>query len=476
MPEGFFQKHPRPPSQLRRNLRLCSLDGLVATPFVYLTIPGNILMAAILTDLFAIGKGLYGLIISLPAWFNALQVFLIPLIARRFSTKSTSLFFACIHLLLWFAMTLGLGWLPPDDAALAGRFFILFHAVLSLTTALAGVSWTAWIQEWTPRKVRGNYFGRRNRLTGLSTIAFLLIASQVIERGQGSVEAYQLLLGGTGLLRALGLWFQWRTISPTVEPEPTSGLLRNIRQLARQTAFMRFVLYTAVATFMMNISGAFIAPFLYEQINWKVEKVAVLSILASLTAALAMPLWGRFSDRYGCKAAIIVSVLAWEGQNFLWTIITPERSYLLYPMWVWGGAASAGFFLGTFNMLLKVTPRSQRSSGISFHLAVTSLAAALSPIFAGLLLQHGTSAGWDSLSTYHGLFFIRALGCIGALLLLYRLVEPEARGINHALGGLRTLRQSFITGGLAILTNMTVARHRKHKPTPKLTPKEPPNT
>ncbi|MDF3059532.1 MAG: transporter, partial [Rariglobus sp.] len=63
-------------SSLRRNLRLCSYDGIAATPIVFLLQPGNFIIAALLVEMFHLPPSTYGLIASLPFWGNFAQAFL----------------------------------------------------------------------------------------------------------------------------------------------------------------------------------------------------------------------------------------------------------------------------------------------------------------------------------------------------------------------------------------------------------------
>ena len=63
----------------------------------------------------------------------------------------------------------------------------------------------------------------------------------------------------------------------------------------------------------------------------------------ALAGALSLPAWGHLLDRYGNKSVMTFSLLLWQAQNFLWCFLTPDNRNLLYGMWIFGGATSAGF-------------------------------------------------------------------------------------------------------------------------------------
>ncbi|HSH08875.1 MAG TPA: hypothetical protein VK995_00710, partial [Oceanipulchritudo sp.] len=126
-------------SLLHRNLRMCTEEGVFATPFIIITVPGNLLIAALLTSVLGIDASTYGWIVSLPAWANALQILLVPVMARHFSARILTIGFSIINLLLWVALMATLQYVPLDDPNQAGRLMLLYFTVISLSQSMAGV-------------------------------------------------------------------------------------------------------------------------------------------------------------------------------------------------------------------------------------------------------------------------------------------------------------------------------------------------
>lgn len=452
--------------RLRHNLRTCTWDGLLATPLVFLSIPGNILMAALITGVFHVEKSAYGVIVSLPFWCNALQLLVMPALGSRFSAKRITLGFAWINLVIWMALTAALPFIPRDDAETAGRILFLFFAVASAFGSLAGVGWTSWVQEWVPRRVRGKYFGFRNRLSSLATMAFLFGVGEWVGRMDDAVTGYVIVLAGAGVLRAIGLWMQHSiegTQASRPETAPQLSLVKRFDSLRKDSAFIRFVVFGALIAFCMNAVGPFTPVFLYEHIHLSVARVTLVSIIGSLTGAVSWVIWGKVCDRHGCKPVIYLSILFWELQNLLWVILTPGRAWMLYPMFFWGGLTSTGFFLGTFNMLLKLIPPANKTLGISANLAITSLAAAIAPVGSGLILQFAQDSGWDTLLVFRLGFLLKSIAILLCLLLLRKVAEPATAGQNSIQGALRSLRHALLSAGMPIFANLSAARHGARK-------------
>lgn len=184
---------------------------------------------------------------------------------------------------------------------------------------------------------------------------------------------------------------------------------------------------------------------MYEQLLVTPARVNLMMILATLSGAVAIPVWGRLIDCHGCRSVLLVSLVAWEIPNYLWIFLTPDIAWLLYPMFLWGGLTSAGFFLGIFNLLLKLVSRAGRTAGVSLYLGVTSLATGAAPVVAGLLLGWAARSDFDEATFYRAGFFLRSTGILAVTIFIVKLSEPESGVAFTVVGALRTFRQSLVT-------------------------------
>jgi MFS family permease len=168
---------------------------------------------------------------------------------------------------------------------------------------------------------------------------------------------------------------------------------------------------------------------------------------------VSLPVWGGLLDRYGNKACMAVALGLWQAQNFLWCIITPANSPILYGMWFWGGALSAGFILGQFTILLKLIPAEARSLAIGLNLAVTSVVAALSPIIGGEVLARLLAQGYAPLDVYHLVFLVQPMLSLLGCILLLRIEEPASSPLSSVVGAMRNIRTLSGVLGLSFFVN-----------------------
>lgn len=432
----------------------------MATPLVYINTGGNFIVAALVTQVFGLDNRVYGWIASLPAWCNAAQVALLPWLGRRFNSRQLAIGGAYLSAFAWGLIVLLLPWLPRDDAVTTARLLLVSMMLANLAQSYAAVGWNSWVQDWAPQRLRGKYFGARNRLSSLATVAYFLFVGLITERLTDGVWAYQIVFGVAVLMRLFSC--TWQTHLVATPPENSHlmyvGWGGQMQYLAREKSFMRFAIYGAVAAFLINLTAPFYPVFAYEVLRMRVDQYSLLLLLSTLGAAAVWPWWGRFTDRHGCRNGIILSIALWSLTDLWWPFLRAGHAqWPLYIIAVWSGGAACGYLIGILNWLLKLAPVRARVAAVSFNLALTSLMAALAPVLAGSFLQAAHAAGRAEL-TFRGLFFAKPVLQMAALLLLRGVVEPEGTKLTALLGAMRTQRLVLVAQVLPFLANFQLWR------------------
>lgn len=435
----------------------------MAMPIVTMSLPVNVFMTALLAKAFVLPKTTIGIICALPFVANFLQIFVAPFLARWRPPKFVTVAAASLHLACWAALGVLLPFIPRDDPAEAGRWLIVWFLVTSGFGAVAGVAWNAWIQEWVPYRIRGKYFGRRNASLQISTTGFLLVSGWALAHWDYAIPAFQLIIAGAAVMRVFSLRWQWT--SPTRARRHTAAAERPLReQLAvvlGSRSLLVFIAFGAVWSFAANCFGPFYHVFMFEQLELSAFKVGLLATLAQLSGALSLPAWGHLLDRYGNKSVMTLSLILWQVQNFIWCFLTPENKHLLYGMWIWGGATSAGFVLGQFTILLRLLPVEAKNLAIGINLATTSLVAAIAPITGGAVLTWALARWSDALAVHHVCFLLQPVLALAGSVLLLRVHEPRASPLTMVFGAMRNIRTLSGIFGLSFLVNYVFYRAQK---------------
>lgn len=435
----------------RRNLVIGTGEGILAMPWNFITLPGNFIVAALLTQYYGIGKATYGLLVSLPMWSNAAQIALLPWLARFLTPKDLALGMGWLNIGMWTMLAAVLPFLPADDPRGTARLFLVFFAVASLSQAFVGVGWTSWVRVWVPSKIRGKYFGKRNRWLNIGTVVFLLLALALFAENETSLWPYQVLITVAVVARYGSLIWQHGIRTDAEHLDVVGhGVVAQLRQNLDAPGLPRFIVFAAWTSFWLAFAGPFVPVFSFEELGIQPGTFTILVILATGSGIFGWWLWGKEVDRRGCIPVLVAGLALWELQNYLWAFLDRENAWLLYPMWLFGGFVSIGYFAASFNLLLKLVPSSAKVTGVSLHLAFTSLAAAVAPMLAGVLLAHFLGAG-SGIGAYRIGFAVKSSAVLAGLFLLRGVHEPQRATQPSLTGAFRTVRQLVAAQGASFL-------------------------
>ena len=445
-------------SNSKRNLRIGLIEGLLSTPYSLASIPGGFLLAALMTQWFSLDKSTFGWIVSLPSWANILPALALPPIARFITAKDLALRMAWLNAILWAVFVASLEFLPKEDGYAAAIFFALFFFSTSVTGAFQVVGWTAWVRDWVPQKLRGAYFGKRNSWISAMTFGFLLLVTAALHKFSDSLSPYVWILGSMVFLRFLGIvWMQNIHSGSKVKLE-AQPLLKSLSECLAAPGLVYFILFSAWMNFWMSCTGPFTAVFTFEELNVAPSTFALMTAISTVTGFFGWTFWGRVADKAGAIPVIAMGTFLWELSNCLWPFLVPANSWLLYPMFFWGGFFSVSFFMGSFNLLLNLVPEKSSIAAISLHLAVTASAMAIAPILTGGLLEEFVSIKGGGIAVYHIGFAIKSAAFLLGLLILLRIREPGRTMRQSLPGAFRNVRQAMAVQGLELFANLTPFR------------------
>ena len=424
---------------------------MLAMPWHFLALPGNFIMAALLTQYYGLNKATYGLLAALPMLSNAVQVLLLPWLARFLTPKDLALGMGWLNIGLWTMLAAVLPFLPEDDAGGLAQLFLVFFVVSSLSQSLLLVGWTSWVRAWVPTKIRGKYFGRRNRWLNLSVMGYLVFAWILFAIAEYELWTYQVLLWVAVVGRYASLIWQ-HGIRTSVDHLDVvgHGWWTQLQKNLSAPGLTRFVLFAAWTSFWLAFVGPFLPVFSYEALGLPPGHFTFLVILSTASGIFGWWYWGRRVDVYGCLPVLMIGLGLWELSNYFWALLNRDNLWLLYPMWIFGGFVATAYFAASFNILLKLVPSDAKLMGVSLHLALTSVAAAVAAVVAGLLLNRFLTSSEDLLPYRIG-FVVKSTAVLAGLILLRGLREPQHPATASFTGAFRTIRQLISAQGASVL-------------------------
>jgi MFS family permease len=431
--------------QRRRARRLAVWNGAIWAI-------GNGLVSAMLIfywaqELHAAWVGLsIGLVSAAPQIVGLLRLGAPAMIARLADRKRF-----CIWTFLLSVVPLALiplfcrpGLLPSPNWSLAT--LILLWCLYQLLQYLAAVALWSWLADVAPTRIRGRFLGWRQRWVMAGMTAATVIAGmatinvQDINQFIHEVNPEYPKWVVYGFLVCLGAIFLLAAIVPISQmpacqrnrstPSSPARPAMNLIMPFHDRRFRRLLTYGCWFSFFNGITDAAQGWYPMHVLGLSYYRSLSLKTGMNLGQWAASPWVGRWADRFGNRAVMIVSQLLVAAALLFFAVATPGQWWWLVGAWgLW--IAYAGINVCRPALMLKLAPPELNTSYVAVFDTVSGLCFAASAILGGLILDayaawSGFTLGGLTLSFFPCIFIFGWIARSLGALLLVRIIEPAA--------------------------------------------------
>ncbi len=280
----------------------------------------------------------FGLLGAIPFLASVGQLAAAITIERTGLRKYHFLLYATLHRLLWFAVAAVPLVLPPGPWAVATVLLLLTAS--HYLAAVSVPSWTTWMGDLIPRRIRGRYFARRTQWSQIMMIVAIItisiILDKVVARNRPETVADQplLLLVICGVF-AVGAVFgvidilTFLRIRELIPPAPpvapkeyprvslwarlaggTREMLGLLLDPLKDKAFRSYVGYAATLTFSAVVGSWYYWRQATEGLGFsKLATNGLFLVLGPLGGTMTAGMWGRRQDRWGRRPVMIICTI-----------------------------------------------------------------------------------------------------------------------------------------------------------------------
>lgn len=219
---------------------------------------------------------------------------------------------------------------------------------------LQNVVFNVIIAKAIPAHRRGRLLGLRNAAAGLTLLALSAVGGLLVER-YGFPEGYGWTFMLAFVLTTLGLiafaFLRERESKETRLPSPLLARLGELPALLREDrSFGRFVMARLLAT-AARAAIPFYILFVGQQTAISGTRLALLTILYTVSESMCALAWGLMSDRTGFKRVFQGALGVWLVGNLVILYSRGEMASAL--VFVLVGAGFSGFMLASQNLVLE---------------------------------------------------------------------------------------------------------------------------
>lgn len=430
-----------------RALRIANLDMAFATAFAAL-VAGNFL-AEFVRHLSGDDR-VRGWIGALPSMLGILQI---PgsLLGERFESYKKYVGVGGLLWRLWWVPIVFLPLLPDDWPRL--EILITCIAMQAISIHLVQPTYNSWLSFLVPESHRGWYFSRRFALAVVVGAVIGFPASVAIDwmRKEELLDLGLTIIFGFGVLFGLISFVFYQRMPDTKHPvESNASIRHSVKSLKAPFSdkpFRRLLLFLVVFVFGQFVAAPFFFYYGREVVHLSLLQLQVFAAFTAVTSLASAPLWGYFSDKYGNKPVLFLAGILLGLGPLSWVFAKPGNDALNY--FVLGlGHVSAGFAwtgvgVGQFNFILAVAKPELRAQALGVTQALSAVVSGVAPLAGGVLL-YSLRQAMDEAQAYQALFILNAALRVGAVLLLFGIVDATSRGIREFLGQIAGARPSGV--------------------------------
>jgi MFS family permease len=307
------------------------------------------------------------------------------------------------------------GWLPPHLRTWA---YVAVFAIQGFFGNVVTGFWLAWMSSLVDPAVRGQYFARRNLIISCAQLVCGLTAGALAFRQTTETTSwlfFTCLFVGAGFFRFLSTAMLSRQYEPrpviTVPDRPTPA-----SDEENPRGFLIFCLAVALMQGAVALAGPFFNVWFVRDLHFNYFTLAACTASMVLGTIIALPLWGKLSDRIGHRRVFLITgfMVSSVPLAFMFTGIP----WLVCVLNAWSGIAWSGYMLSNYNFLLQLTNNKNQGRQTSLAVAFTGISVFFFSLLGGFLAPRlPTIAGWQLQSlfllssflrfTVFGLLFLR---------------------------------------------------------------------
>jgi len=305
--------------------------------------------------------------------------FLVSKIQNRLLILKTTIFLQGVFWLL-------IGLLPfiiKDKNLLTNLNFILFISFfLILTSSLP--AWISLLGDLVPSKIRGKYFGIRNKYSTLVLILSLIISGIILEFTKYHMLAqlgYLICFFLAGLGRLYSAYQFTKHIEPEyIEPKVKEYSFLKFIKIINKLDYGNFVIFYSLLLTGVQTLAPFVAIFLLDYLDFTYIEFSLFFITGLFGRVITQKKLGELTDKIGSAnviklSGIIISIIP------LLLAISTNHIYLILINII-GGIGWGGMILTENIYLYEKVPKQNRAKFISYK-SIIAAAACLIGVFLG---------------------------------------------------------------------------------------------
>lgn len=370
-------------SKIQTSLTACWKDGVTAQVMIGIidnfTIPLALLLGANNQEI--------GFLVAVPNLLSSLSQFLAVAAVDKAGSR-LRLILQGVLLQAFFLLPIGgliFSRVPHKLAILTGLI-----AVYKIIGSIIGPAWGSLVSEYLPAHRRGDYFGWRSRVMGITALLNLLFWGVFLyawKNFASQESGFLILFLACAAARFISLIFIAQMADlPLERSQESEFTFWMFLRRFKESNFVKFVFYVSGITFATHLAAPYFSVHMLRDLHFDYISYMAITLASTLTSLIAFPIWGRHADVVGNARILKITSFFIPIIPILW-VFTHHVALLivieLFSGFVWGG-----FNLCAVNFIFDAVSPAKRMRCLGYFNVINGLAIFFGAALGGWLSDH----------------------------------------------------------------------------------------
>ena len=379
-----------------------------------------------------------GYLTSLPSFANSLIQLISPFLSERVNSRKA---FLLPNILIQAVLWLPILAIPFLFQTNQFWWLLAFITLSTAAGALVGPPFSSMMADLVPMKVRGSYFGVRNRICNFVSLLFSFIAGGLLQLFTGNTRlAFTIVFSGAFISRLISFHFLSLMLEPrriTSETIKKESIIQITKGLF-STNIGRIIIVSILLNLSASIASPFFSAYVLRELKFSYINYQLVSAASTIVTLLVVTWWGKRADKAGSVKILRITGWMVPFVPLLWLL--NSSVYWIFFCHAFSGFAWAGFNLCMGLFVYDASPQENRTRYIAIFGTFGSIGATLGSLIGGTI---GPYLPLIKGSYFLTLFLISGIARLLVVSLLLRRVSevrdvPPIKASELLFNGFRT--------------------------------------
>lgn len=236
----------------------------------------------------------------------------------------------------------------------ASILLIACYSIIVVAGVLVSPAWTSWMQDLVETN-RGEYFSKRNRVTGIFLLISMLVAGLILDsfKEEKLFFGFIIIFGISAIGRYVSFYFLKKQYEPKEIKDEKAyfSFFKFIKKMPSNN-FGRFVIFVSLTSFAVAIASPFFSVYMIKDLGLSYFAFTLINLSSLISQIIFLPFIGKISDRFGTIKVMKLFgfLIAFVPLFWIFTIYLVKFNPIILISYLFVIELFSGFVWAAFNL------------------------------------------------------------------------------------------------------------------------------